>query len=99
MGAGFRRATARSRFRLKPAPIYLAVHRMDFSVYFRRLEREEFLLLRAFTSGKSLDSAIALAFRKSAIPIAERPANIQQWFHNWAALGWFCRTEQKPAGT
>jgi Putative DNA-binding domain len=77
--------------RLKPAPIYLAVYRLDFSVYFRRLEREEFLLLRAFTSGKSLDSALTLAFRKSAIPIAERPADIQQWFQNWAALGWFCR--------
>jgi len=83
--------------RLKPAPIYLAVYRLDFSVYFRRLEREEFLLLRALEGGKSLDSAITLAFRKSAIPIAERPANIQQWFHNWAALGWFCRTDPGPS--
>jgi len=83
--------------RLKPAPIYLAVYRLDFSVYFRRLEREEFLLLRALEGGKSLASAITLAFRKSAIPIAERPANIQQWFHNWAALGWFCRTDPGPS--
>ena len=80
--------------RLKPAPIYLAVHRMDFSVYFRRLEHEEFILLRALTSGKLLTGALGLAFRKSAIPAADRPANVQQWFHNWAALGWFCRTAQ-----
>jgi hypothetical protein len=79
--------------RLKPAPIYLAVHRMDFSVYFRRLEREEFLLLRAFTGGKPLDSAIALAFRKSSIPADKRPETVREWFQNWAALGWFCRTD------
>ena len=82
--------------KLKPAPIYLAVYRLDFSVYFRRLEREELLLLRAFTSGKSLSSAIALAFRQSSIAVADRPANVQEWFHNWAALGWFCRTEKAP---
>jgi len=80
--------------RLKPKPIYLAVHRMDFSVYFRRLEREELLLLRAFTGGKSLDSAIALAFRKSAIPADKRSDLIREWFKNWAALGWFCRAEK-----
>jgi hypothetical protein len=91
-----RRKRVQAVARLKPAPIYLAVHRMDFSVYFRRLEREEFLLLRAFTSGKSLDSAIAMAFRKSAIPAAERPAKVREWFHNWAALSWFCRTDQRP---
>jgi hypothetical protein len=82
--------------KLKPAPIYLAVHRMDFSVYFRRLGHEEFLLLRALTSGKPLAAAIDLAFRKSSIPAADRPANVQQWFHNWAALGWFCRTDPRP---
>ena len=32
--------------RLKPSTIFLAVHRLDDSVYFRRLEHEEFLILK-----------------------------------------------------
>jgi len=75
---------------LRPSPIFLAVHRLNFSVYFRRLEREEFLILRALRDGKSLGRAIAPAFRGSSIPPARRPSSVEQWFQNWAALGWFC---------
>jgi hypothetical protein len=82
--------------RLKPEAIYLAVHRLDYSVYFRRLEREEILLLKALGDGKTLGAAIGVAFKKSSIPLAERPENIEVWFRNWAALGWFCSTNQRP---
>jgi len=82
--------------RLRPEPIHLAVHRLDFIVYYRRLEREEFLLLKALASGKTLGRAIDAAFRKSSIPAAERPENIEEWFRNWAALGWFCSPNQMP---
>ncbi|MGB0035801.1 MAG: DNA-binding domain-containing protein [Candidatus Acidiferrales bacterium] len=77
--------------RLKPSPIFLAVHRLDFFVYFRRLDREEFLVLDALHSGKTLSRAVEAGFRKTAIPTAERATTVAQWFHNWAALGWFCR--------
>jgi hypothetical protein len=77
--------------RLKPAPIFLAVHRLEDSVYFRRLDREEFAILSALRAGKSLSSAIHAAFRQSSVPADERPGNVQEWFHNWAALGWFCK--------
>jgi hypothetical protein len=76
--------------KLKPAEIYLAVHRVDNSVYFRRIEREEFVILSALREGKRLGKAIDLAFRKSAIPLEKRAENVQEWFQNWAALGWFC---------
>jgi hypothetical protein len=76
--------------KLKPAEIFLAVHRVDDSVYFRRMEREEFVILRALRDRKSLGKAIEAAFRKSRVPGDERAGLVQQWFQNWAALGWFC---------
>lgn len=77
--------------RLKPESIFLAVHRVDDSVYFRRIAGEEFVILSAMRDGKSLGRAIDAAFRKSKIPAQERAALVQQWFLNWSALGWFCR--------
>ena len=79
--------------RLKTEPIFLAVHRMDDSVYFRRLEAEEFAILHGLRSGKPLNSAVESALRKSSIPAEERPAHVQRWFQTWAALGWFCRID------
>ena len=76
--------------KLKAAEILLAVHRMDDSVYFRRIERGEFQILRALEQGKPLGKAIEVAFRKSPVPVEERPGMVRQWFQNWAALGWFC---------
>ena len=81
--------------KLKPAAIALAVHRIDNSVYFRRLEREEFTLLSTLHEGKTLQKAVDAAFRGSKIPPQELPGTIQRWFHNWAALGWFCKAEKK----
>ena len=79
--------------KLEPAEIFLAVHRLDFSVYFRRIEPEEFALLTALRSGKTVERAIELAFRKSSVPAADRAAFVQHSFQTWAALGWFCRRE------
>src|SRR6266403_4109503 len=81
--------------KLNPAEIFLAVHRVDYSVYFRRVDREEFLILSALRQGKPLGKTIEVAFRKSSIAPAERAPKVQEWFQNWAALGWFCRTEKK----
>ena len=77
--------------KLKPANIFMAVHRVDDSVYFRRIEREEFLILSALRDGKTLGKAIETAFQKSRAPAAERAVLVQRWFQNWSALGWFCR--------
>jgi hypothetical protein len=79
--------------RLKTEPIFLSVHRMDDSVYFRRLEAEEFAILRGLRGGKPLNSAVESALRKSSIPAEERPAHVQRCFQTWAALGWFCRID------
>ena len=84
--------------KLEPAEIFLAVHRLDFSVYFRRIEPEEFALLTALRSGKTVERAIELAFRKSSAPAADRAAFVQHSFQTWAALGWFCWREANLRG-
>jgi hypothetical protein len=85
--------------KLKPAEIFLVVHRVDFSVYFRRVEPEEFAILTVLRSGKTLGRAIDATFRKSSMPPEERAASVQQWFQNWATLGWFCKPEQKAVSS
>jgi Putative DNA-binding domain len=76
--------------KLKPANIFLAVHRIDDSVYFRRIAREEFVILSSLQDGKPLGRAIDAGFQKSRVPPGERAGMVQQWFLNWSALGWFC---------
>jgi hypothetical protein len=92
-----KRKHVRTVAKLKPAEIYLVVHRVDYSVYFRRVHREEYLILSALRQGKPLGKAIEIAFRKSSIAPEERASSVQDWFQNWAALGWFCRAEKKGA--
>jgi len=82
--------------KLKPAAIALAVHRIDNSVYFRRLEPEEFALLTELQQGRTLQKAVDHAFSETKLSPQELPALVQRWFHNWAALGWFCQPESEP---
>jgi hypothetical protein len=92
-----KRKRVRAVARLKPAQIFLAVHRIDYSVYFRRLDQEEYSILTALQGGNTLGAAIEAAFRKSAVAPDQRPVQVQTWFQTWAALGWFCRPEKKRA--
>ncbi len=70
--------------------IYLAVHRHDDTVYYKRVSREDFLLLQALERGQSLGEAIGAAFLDSATPESDRPALIQSAFHHWMQMGWLC---------
>jgi hypothetical protein len=75
--------------RLKPASVYLAVHRLENTVYFRRLDREEFTILNSLRQGRTLERTIIAAFRNSKIPVADRASLVASWFQNWSSLGWF----------
>jgi hypothetical protein len=88
-----KRNKVRAVAKLKPAQIFLVVHRVDYSVYFRRIQREEFVLLSALRSGKSMEQAIGTAFKNSSIPTPQRAEFVQRAFQTWATLGWFCRPE------
>ena len=75
----------------QPEKIFLAVHRADNSVYFKRLDHEAFAILSDLRDGKRLSDAVQrVNWRKtSGEQAAER---IQAWFALWSSLGWFCRS-------
>jgi hypothetical protein len=76
--------------RLRRRAVWLAAHRVEYSVYYRRLEREEFLTLAALRQGEALGAAMDAAFEDSAVAEARRAARVRAWFTNWAELGWIC---------
>jgi hypothetical protein len=76
--------------RLRRKPTWVAAHRVDLSVYYRRLKREEFLTLAALRQGLPLAEALAAGFQGSNTPETRRPQQVREWFANWAELGWIC---------
>jgi hypothetical protein len=75
--------------RLKPQTIFLAVHRVDYSVYFRRMTAEEYGLLVAIRNGQTLGQAVHASFSKHSKTFAADLEQVSVWFQNWANLGWF----------
>lgn len=76
--------------RLRPRLTWVAAHRVDNSVYYLRLKREEFLTLSAIRQGLALADAIESGFIGSRVPQSQRAGLVQQWFGAWAELGWIC---------
>ena len=76
--------------RLRRRPTWVAAHRLEFSVYYKRLRREEFLTLAAIREGAPLAEAIGAGFADSPIADAQRAKLLRQWFADWAELGWIC---------
>lgn len=86
---------ARSRTRakvirlLRSKRVFLAVHRYENSVYYKRLEPVQYELLKAIESGKSLAAACTRVFGSVDQSDHVNPQSIQTWFKDWSALGWF----------
>ena len=86
------------KFSLKPEEIYLAVHREDDVVYYRRVERDEFRLLRALGAGTSMGEAIDSIFDERTQEDPATGTHLQQWFAAWSENGWFCRPANAGEG-
>jgi len=86
-----KRKRARHVAALEPEEIYLAVHRHENSVYYKRLSPEDYRLLSALMSGMPIGRAIEMAFEDSAIPEDQRAPFLQGAFQTWSSLGWFIR--------
>jgi hypothetical protein len=84
------RGKVRHYSRPEPEPVYLAVHRADDSVYYKRLQIESYRMLKALSAQEPLSEAIEKAFESSSMPEENRVPALQEWFANWAELGWFC---------
>jgi hypothetical protein len=83
------RAAARKRLP-RPKKTFVAVHRQQNRLYFKRLEPEACAILAALRAGRTLSAACAAALR-DADPAVDWAARVREWFRTWQALGWFCR--------
>jgi hypothetical protein len=72
---------------------WLAIHRADFSLYYRSLSRPEFQTLSALRDGLTVPEALEAGFVDSKLPDARRVRLVQQWFATWAQLGWICAAD------
>ena len=77
--------------RMPPEHIFLAVHRHDFMVYYRRLDAEEFRLLAALGKGLPVGKAMEAVLEDSPAPVEELRHRVEAWFAAWAEMGWLCR--------
>lgn len=75
----------------KAKKVYLAVHRQENVVYFKRLQPEAFALLSALQQGKPLSEAIADTVDWTKQKVEYITVRVHDWFANWASLGWFCQ--------
>jgi hypothetical protein len=90
-GARPKRRTRARRLRVPRArAVYLAVHRQGPTVYFKSLEPEAFVLLRALQDGRQLPGAIQACVAGSQASVEHVTRSLAHWFADWAALGWFC---------
>lgn len=74
----------------KPKKTYIAVHRLDGSVYFKELHRAAFEMLTALQPGSSVSAAID-AVNWKGYSEEKIAATVRDNFANWASLGWFCK--------
>ena len=83
-----RKATDRAKIpSVKREAVFLAVHRYEDSVYYRRLEKETFLLLRGLRSGASVAVAASQAFAKSKLTPDAQASLLQESFAHASQLG------------
>jgi hypothetical protein len=86
----------RRRIRLpKRERIHLVVHRYDNMLYYKRVEPEAFAILSGLAKGLTVEKACLAALAKSKRANEKWAQQLQEWFHDWSALGWFCR--RKPS--
>jgi hypothetical protein len=79
----------------KAKKVFLAVHRQENIVYFKRLKPEGFALLRALQQGQPLSQAIETSVNWSGKKLERVMEQLHDWFANWSQLGWFCRPPQE----
>jgi hypothetical protein len=86
--------TSRTRKRIRSPKrnrVYLAVHRFDNTLYYKRLEPEAFVILSALRAGATIARACAVGLASSNRNRADWSRRIKDWFNDWSSLGWFCR--------
>lgn len=82
--------------RIRRRATWLSAHRLDHSVYYRRLQREEYATLCALRDGSALGAALEAGFADSRMSAARRAQAVREWFGAWAELGWITASDLEP---
>ena len=69
----------------KPERTWVAVHRVDNQLYYKRLEPASYRILVALRDGKTLAQAVTAGGR------GVTATQVRDWFSLWTELGWLCR--------
>ncbi|HEX4123934.1 MAG TPA: DNA-binding domain-containing protein [Tepidisphaeraceae bacterium] len=72
-------------------PIWLGVYRHDNGIYYKRLDRVAFAILRELEAGRAVADACAegLMHAENCTSDAWRET-IADWFSSWMQIGWLC---------
>lgn len=87
------RGTLRNKKRTLPKlkKTFVAVHRMENTLYYKNLEHEAYRILIALQNGETLKKACTTALESNTSAPKNWESLIKQWFQTWTALGWFCK--------
>lgn len=88
------RATRRPRRAALPKArkIFLAVHRYENALYYKRLEPAAYRILVALRDGATLTAACEAALTDGTNDFVSQ---VQEWFSSWTEMGWFCRPTRR----
>ncbi len=75
----------------KPQQTYVAIHRQNDVLYYKRLEPEAYQILVGLKNDLPIAEACARALLPSLHQNQDWPAKIREWFQAWMSLGWFCK--------
>jgi hypothetical protein len=75
---------------MKRQRVYLAVHRFEDSVYYRRIARETFLVLKALRAGASVAEAVTQAFKQTKLTAEGQAQLLRESFAHASELSWLC---------
>jgi hypothetical protein len=85
-----RRSRAPSVAPLRRRRIYLAVHRLEGRLYYKRIELPEMRILQALGAGRTVARAATAGGRRV------RPEQVRDWFAAWMKFGWLCPYRKSP---
>jgi hypothetical protein len=85
-----KKKSARKVPRPREDKVWLAIHRHNDSVYYKRLEPAAHALLTHLRAGETLTQACEAAAAVGDATFAEK---LKDWFTQWASFGWFVRPE------
>ena len=71
----------------KPRQVYVAVHRYNNDLYYKRLTPQQYALLVALRDGATLEAACDAALARDGDE--SLAGEISVWFKTWMELGWF----------